>query len=106
MPMDYLRRQGESDYEYILRLVEGKSNNTYDIDYTELFKLAFDVEFSATECRKRFYGIKMLMPYLDDEKLKDISSDEILNKLEMKKLEIQKEKEKNAKEKRRPVKDN
>jgi hypothetical protein len=35
------------------------------------------------------------MPYLDEEKIKDIDCKEILNQFEMKKLEIQKEKEKN-----------
>ena len=37
----------------------------------------------------------MLLPYLDNEKFKNITSDDILNDLELKKLEIQKEKEKN-----------
>jgi predicted unusual protein kinase regulating ubiquinone biosynthesis (AarF/ABC1/UbiB family) len=93
--MDYQRKQGESDFDYIIRLVEGKSNGTYDIDYVELFKLAFSVELASDEARKRYYGLKMLLPFIDKEKFKNVSSDNILTELEIKKLEIQKEKEKN-----------
>ena len=40
--MENLRKESESDFDYILRLVEGKSNGIYDIDYVELFKLALE----------------------------------------------------------------
>ncbi len=90
-----LKKDNESSYEYIIRLIEGKSSGLYDIDYTELFKLAFGVDLNHDECRKRYYGLKMLLPYLDKEKIKNITSDEILTTLELKKLEVQKEKEKN-----------
>ena len=75
------KQSTDSNFDYILRLVEGKSNGLYDIDYTELFKLAFGVELNSDECRKRYYGLKMLLPYLDKEKIKNITSDEILNEL-------------------------
>lgn len=90
--MEYLRKeQGESNLKYILRLVEGKSNGTYDIDYTEMFKLGFGVDFSSDHCRKLYYSIKMLLPYLENEKVSNIGSSEILNELENKKLELYKE---------------
>ncbi len=90
--MEYLKLNGESDFEYILRLVEGKSNGIYDIDYVELFKLAFGVDISSTEARKRYYGIKMLLPYLDKEKIKNVSEDDILAEYELKKINFEKEK--------------
>jgi hypothetical protein len=90
--MEYLKRSNESDFDYIIRLVEGKSTGVYDIDYTELFKLAFDVEISSTEARKRYYGIKMMLPYLDKQKCNNITSNEIFSELELKKIELQKEK--------------
>lgn len=93
--MEINKQSTESDFDYILRLVDGKSNGLYDIDYSELFKLGFGVDISSEEARKRYYGLKMLLPYLDKEKLKNITSDQIINELELKKLEIQKEKEKN-----------
>lgn len=90
--MEYLKLNGESDFEYILRLVEGKSNGIYDIDYVELFKLAFGVDISSTEARKRYYGIKMLLPYLDKGKIKNVSEDDILAEYELKKINFEKEK--------------
>lgn len=93
--MEYLKQQNETDLDYVIRLVEGKSNGVYDIDYKELFALAFGVDLAFDEARKRFYGIKMLLPFIDKEKLKDISSEQIFTELELKKLEIQKEKIKN-----------
>ena len=93
--MKHLKQNGESDFDYVIRLIEGKSSGIYDIDYTELFKLAFNAELNPDECRKRFYGLKMLLPYLDKEKISNVSSDEVLNEIERKKIELQKEKEKN-----------
>jgi hypothetical protein len=93
--MDYLKKDGESELSYILRLVEGKNNGIYDIDYCELFKLGFGVEFSSDHCRKMYYSLKMLLPYLEKDKTKNITSSEILTELDIKKIEIQKEKEKN-----------
>jgi len=90
--MEYFKKENESDFDYIIRLVDGKSNGLYDIDYTELFKLGFGVELNPDECRKRYYGLKMILPYLDNEKVKNISSDDILLELESKKIELQKEK--------------
>lgn len=92
--MEYLKKDNESDFDYIIRLIEGKSNGVYDIDYTELFKLAFNVDISSTEARKRYYGLKMLLPYLDKEKVSNISSNEVLDEIEKKKIELQKEKSK------------
>ena len=90
--MEHSKKPTESDYDYIIRLIEGKSNGIYDIDYVELFKLAFGVTLNSDECRKRYYGLKMLLPYLDKEKIINISDDKILNEYEQKLQELQKEK--------------
>lgn len=89
--MSYKRRESETELDYILRLVDGKSNGIYDIDYTELFNLAFDVELASDEARKRFYGLKMLLPYIDKEKMSGVGN-EYLDELELKKQELIKEK--------------
>jgi hypothetical protein len=93
--MDYLKRDEESDLDYIIRLVEGKNDGTYDIDYCELFKLGFGVEYASDNCRKMYYGLRMILPYFNVDRTKNITSSEILTELDIKKLEIQKEKEKN-----------
>lgn len=90
--MEYLKQQNESDLEYIIRLIEGKSNGIYDIDYIELFKLGFGIEISSCEARKRYYGLKMLLPYLDNEKIKSISDDDILKEYELKRIEFEERK--------------
>lgn len=89
--MEYLRQDNESNFDYICRLVEGKSNGVYDIDYVELFKLAFDVDLSSTEARKRYYGIKMVLPFVEKEKINNITGDKILKEYELKKQELYKE---------------
>lgn len=90
--MNLSKKDNETNLEYIIRLVQGKSDGTYDIDYTELFKLLFDVELSSCESRKRYYGIKMLLPYIDLQKMDNLTSKEILDEIEKKKIEVQKEK--------------
>lgn len=92
--MEYTRQPNESDFDYIIRLIEGKSDGIYDIDYTELFKLAFGVELNSDECRKRYYGLKMLLPYLDKEKSKSVNSNDLILELEQKRIELQKERRK------------
>ena len=90
--MDVNKKENESNFDYIIRLVDGKSNGLYDIDYTELFKLGFGVELNPDECRKRYYGLKMILPYLDNEKVKNITEDDILKEYELKKINFEKEK--------------
>jgi hypothetical protein len=90
--MEYLKKDGENQIDYIFRLTKGKDDKIYDIDYSELFKLGFNVELSSNESRKRFYTLRMLLPYIDVEKLKNTTGQELLNELTLQKQELQKEK--------------
>ena len=90
--MDFQRKEGESELNYIIRLVEGKNDGTYDIDYIELFKLAFDVELSSCEARKRYYGIRQLLPHINNDRENNIVENDEIKRLEDKLLEIKKEK--------------
>jgi len=47
------KKENENELEYIIRLFKNKKE--YDLDYSELFKLAFDKEFAPDESRKRAY---------------------------------------------------
>ena len=76
----YLRKENETKLDYIIRLVKNK--NEYDLDYVELFKMAFGVELAADECRKRYYGIKMVIDELDKIKYNTISEEKVRNELE------------------------
>lgn len=91
--MEYLKQKEESEFDYVIRLVEGKSAGMYDLYYTELFKLAFGVELNPDECRKRYYGLKMLLPFIDKTKYKNITSEDLLSELDLKQIELQKAKQ-------------
>lgn len=57
-----IRKQGESELNYIKRIVTGKLiDKTIDADYTELAPLIFGQQLNSSECRKRMYGIKRLL---------------------------------------------
>lgn len=89
------RKEGESELEYIKRLTYGKLiDKTIDIDYIELAPLIFKQELSSCECRKRLYGVKSVLELIDEKQLNNISDKEILNEIEMKKLELEEERKK------------
>lgn len=85
----YLRKENETKLDYIIRLVKNK--NEYDLDYVELFKMAFGVELAADECRKRYYGIKMVIDELDKIKYNAISEENVKNELDIQLQELKKE---------------
>ena len=85
----YLRKENETKLDYIIRLVKNK--NEYDLDYVELFKMAFGVELAADECRKRYYGIKMVIDELDKIKYNTISEENVRNELDIQLQELKKE---------------
>lgn len=85
----YLRKENETKLDYIIRLVKNK--NEYDLDYVELFKMAFGVELAADECRKRYYGIKMVIDELDKIKYNTISEEKVRNELDIQLQELKKE---------------
>lgn len=63
-----LRKNNESEFEHIKRLVYGKLvYKSIDEDYTELAPLIFKQELSSSECRKRMYGIKRLLEVQENE---------------------------------------
>jgi hypothetical protein len=61
---------GESEFDYIKRIVTGKLiDKTIDADYTELAPLIFGQQLNSSECRKRMYGIKRLLEVSNNETL-------------------------------------
>lgn len=89
------KRENETSFEYIVRLFQNKA--LYDLDYQELFKLAFGVELASDECRKRFYGISMLLNEYETQlanSIKDSSEEELLSILAQKEFDVQVQKQK------------
>lgn len=85
----YLKKENETKLDYIIRLVKNKSE--YDLDYVELFRMAFGVELAPDECRKRYYGIKMVIDELDKIKYDTISEDKVKAQLDIQLQELKKE---------------
>lgn len=86
--MNFEKKENEKEIEYIIRLF--KNRKEYDLDYSEIFKLAFDVELASDEARKRFYGINMFIEKMDKTPINN-STDDILNKIIEQKQELKKE---------------
>lgn len=52
--------------------------------------MAFGVELAADECRKRYYGIKMVIDELDKIKYNTISEEKVRNELDIQLQELKK----------------
>lgn len=69
-----IRRQSESELDYIKRIVTGKLiDKTIDADYAELAPLIFGQQLNSSECRKRMYGIKRLLEVSDNNTLATVN---------------------------------
>ena len=90
------KKDSESKFEYIKRLVYGKlKDKTIDNDYVEIAPYLFGVELSSCECRKRMYGVLNILEQLEGEVLSNITDEQLLDELTMKTLELKKERQKN-----------
>lgn len=92
--MDIQKRDNESQYEYIKRIVYEKLvDKTIDADFEDLSEIIFGEGncFNSSEVRKRMYGIKRILDILESEQISNISDDKILKEYELKKQELYKE---------------
>lgn len=91
---DLLQQPDETNFEYVRRIVFGKLiNKTIDLDFEELSELIFGEGncYNSNEVRKRFYGIKRLVDLIELDGIDSINEDDLLEKIEFKKIELQKE---------------
>jgi hypothetical protein len=89
------QREGENRLAYIKRITENK--DIMDLDYSEWGFLICGKQYSSENCRKAFYILKPMLKTLDEETINKIENnvtgvDEIINELELKRIEIEKEK--------------
>lgn len=87
---EYYKKENENELEWISRIV--KNRREYDLDYTEVFKILFGLDLAPDECRKRFYGIKMIIDKIDNIKLDTVKDKDIKDDLYLQLEEIKKEK--------------
>lgn len=90
--MDKLKqREDESKLAYFKRITDNRLE--YDIDYCEWGELILgERKYSSDNARKMFYMVKPLLEQLEESQIQNISDNDILQEIEMKKIELQKEK--------------
>lgn len=86
-------KEGESHFEYKVRLCLAKLNKEIDLDWIEMVEI-LGLDCSSDHLRKLAYAYKEYYEYLDNKKLEEINDDILLNQLESKRLEIEKERKK------------
>lgn len=86
------RRNEENDFEYKLRLTMAKLNKEIDLDWHELVEL-LKLDCSSDHLRKLSYGYKECLEYIEEIK-KNNSSDEMLQELDLKIIELDKTRKK------------
>lgn len=84
------RREGESEFDHKVRLCVAKLNKEIDLDWIELVDL-LKLNVSSDHLRKLSYAYKEMIENKQDVRLEQTEDDEFLDKLTLKKLELQKE---------------
>lgn len=88
---DILKRQkDESDFDYKVRLCIAKLNKEIDLDWSEIRDL-LNLDCSPDHLRKLSYAYKEILEHYNEKLNENITDDEVLDKLTLKKLELQKE---------------
>ena len=90
------RQANESKLEHHKRLVRGKlvDKTLSDIDYTELSKYVYGKELSSDVARREMYGSRYTLDLIDEELIDGIDSAQVLNDIELQRMELRKERQK------------
>ena len=92
---DLLKRNEESQIEYVKRIVYGKLiDKTIDDDYTILAPLVFGKEYSSDVARRMFYGARDILKLIDVDKINNVKDNDIIKQIEEKTLELEKQRKK------------
>jgi len=95
--MDKLSKQpNETELAYHKRLIFGKlvDGTLADEDYSELAPYVYGKEYSSDVARRMMYGSRRTLELLDEQAVKQITSDDILSELDAKMIESKKERQK------------
>jgi hypothetical protein len=84
------RLDGESDFDYKVRICISKLNKDIDLDWSEIIDF-LNLDCSPDHLRKLSYAYKEMVDNLYSKQLENVEDDEFLDKLTQKKLELQKE---------------
>lgn len=91
--MNLERNLGETPLSYHKRIIYGKlvDKTLADIDYSELSELAYGKSYSSDVARRMFYGSKYTLDLLGQESISQMDSQDLVEELNEKMLELQKE---------------
>ena len=85
------KREDESLLGFYKRITDNRKE--FDLDYSEWAKLILGEEkYSSDNARKAYYIVKPMLDNLEEEKINNISDNDLLKEIEEKKLELEKEK--------------
>lgn len=90
------KREDETQFEYIIRITNGKKDKSLDIDYVEWSELIYGKAYSSDVARRMFYGVERFISIYEEEKelIHNIDDSEIIQKIEEKKKELRLERKK------------
>lgn len=95
--MDKLLKQpNETELAYHKRLIFGKlvDGTLADEDYSELAPYVYGKEYSSDVARRMMYGSRRTLELLDEQVVRQITSNDILSEMDAKRIEFQKERQK------------
>lgn len=90
------KRENETQFEYIIRITNGKKDKSLDIDYVEWSELIYGKTYSSDVARRMFYGVERFISVYEEEKelIHNIDDSEIIKKIEEKTKELKFERKK------------
>lgn len=92
------KRPGENNLDFHKRLIYGKmvDKTLADVDYSELAPLVYGQEYAGDNARKMMYGSLKTLQLMDEHETEECAKNDadVLNKIEMKQIELKKEQQK------------
>ena len=92
------KRPGENNLDFHKRLIYGKmvDKTLADVDYSELAPLVYGQEYAGDNARKMMYGSLKTLQLIDEHETEECAKNDadVLNKIEMKQIELKKEQQK------------
>lgn len=86
------RLDNENFIDYCDRLISGKESGFYDLEKSEIWELLFNEKISTDEARKRLYGVKAMVSKMQTEGCRNLTEQEIIDKITSRQIEAEKEK--------------
>lgn len=93
MDKQWVKKEEETNYDFVKRMVFAKIDGTYTGTYSEWIKIVFGKEHSEDVSRREYYGCKMLVLAAGDEMEeaeKDKATAELYEELQRREVEIDK----------------